>query len=57
MYLEDIMTVPASLAGLPSISVPAGFSEGMPVGLQLIGKQKDDANILSLARILEETEK
>ena len=57
MYLEDIMTVPASLAGLPSISVPAGSSEGMPVGLQLIGKQKDDANILSLARILEETEK
>ena len=51
------MTVPASLAGLPSISVPAGSSEGMPVGLQLIGKQKDDANILSLARILEETEK
>ena len=57
MYLEDIMTVPASLAGLPAISVPAGYSEGMPVGLQLIGKQKDDANILSLARILEETEK
>ena len=57
MYLEDIMTVPASLAGLPAISVPAGSSEGMPVGLQLIGKQKDDANILSLARILEETEK
>lgn len=55
MYLADVMTVPASLAGLPAISVPAGAtSEGLPVGVQLIGKRRDDAKLLALAKSMEE---
>lgn len=57
MYLADIMTVAPSLAGLPCISVPSGLdSQGMPVGLQVIGKQKDDASLLRLALDLEHTD-
>ncbi|MDX2775856.1 Asp-tRNA(Asn)/Glu-tRNA(Gln) amidotransferase subunit GatA [Streptomyces caniscabiei] len=55
MYLADIMTVPPSLAGLPAISVPAGQSrDGLPIGVQLIGKRKSDAALLALAGSLEE---
>ncbi len=54
MYLEDVMTVPASLAGLPAISVPAGRVNNLPVGLQVIGRQKSDAELLALARVIEE---
>ncbi|MES2630338.1 MAG: Asp-tRNA(Asn)/Glu-tRNA(Gln) amidotransferase subunit GatA [Patescibacteria group bacterium] len=51
MYLADIMTVPASLAGLPAISVPAGKSEsGLPIGVQLIGPRKSDSLLLALAK-------
>ncbi len=51
MYLADIMTVPASLAGLPALSVPAGETkDGLPVGVQLIGQRKSDALLLALAR-------
>lgn len=54
MYLADIMTVPASLAGLPAISVPAGdTSQGLPVGIQFIGARRSDANLLALAKSLE----
>jgi len=54
MYLADIMTVPPSLAGLPAISVPAGVTDaGLPVGVQLIGKRKSDAQLLALARSME----
>lgn len=54
MYLNDIMTVPASLAGLPAISVPGGVdSESMPVGIQLIGPRKSDAKLMSVARSME----
>lgn len=54
MYLADVMTVPASLAGLPAISVPAGNTDdGLPVGVQLIGQRRSDANLLALARSLE----
>ena len=55
MYLADILNVPASLAGLPAISVPAGKTEaGLPVGVQIIGKMESDSNILALADSLEE---
>ena len=55
MYLADIMTVPASLAGLPAISVPAGNSEsGLPIGVQLVGQRRSDATLLALAKSLEE---
>jgi aspartyl-tRNA(Asn)/glutamyl-tRNA(Gln) amidotransferase subunit A len=54
MYLADIMTVPPSLAGLPAISVPAGVTDGgLPVGVQLVGKRKSDAELLALAASLE----
>ncbi len=46
MYLEDIFVTGASLAGLPALSIPCGFSQGMPIGLQLIGKRFDEATIL-----------
>jgi aspartyl-tRNA(Asn)/glutamyl-tRNA(Gln) amidotransferase subunit A len=54
MYLNDIMTVPASLAGLPAISVPAGLnSEGLPIGAQLMGPMKSDADLMALAKTME----
>ena len=54
MYLSDIMTVPASLAGLPAISVPAGDNEeGLPVGVQLVGDYRSDSNLLKLAAQVE----
>lgn len=54
MYLADIMTVPASLAGLPAISVPAGHtSEQLPVGIQLIGPNKSDSSLMALAKEVE----
>jgi aspartyl-tRNA(Asn)/glutamyl-tRNA(Gln) amidotransferase subunit A len=56
MYLADIMTVPASLAGLPAVSIPAGTGEvsGLPIGIQVIGRQQSDAVVLSLAKQIEE---
>jgi aspartyl-tRNA(Asn)/glutamyl-tRNA(Gln) amidotransferase subunit A len=54
MYLNDIMTVPASLAGLPAVSVPAGTDQsGLPVGVQLIGPMRSDAALLAIARSME----
>jgi aspartyl-tRNA(Asn)/glutamyl-tRNA(Gln) amidotransferase subunit A len=50
MYLNDIYTVPVNLAGLPGISVPAGFDrKGLPIGLQLIGRYFDEARVLNVA--------
>ena len=55
MYMSDVMSVPASMAGLPAVSVPAGKTDaGLPVGVQIIGKMKSDASILALADSLEE---
>jgi len=54
MYLNDIYTVPANLAGLPGISIPSGFtSSGLPIGFQLIGRPFEEANLLRLARAAE----
>jgi len=57
MYLIDIMTVAINMVGVPAISVPAGTSDGMPVGLQLIAPQRHDRALLELARFYEETQK
>jgi aspartyl-tRNA(Asn)/glutamyl-tRNA(Gln) amidotransferase subunit A len=55
MYLNDLFTIPASLAGLPGISVPAGYStEGLPVGLQIIGKPLDESTVLRVAHAYEQ---
>lgn len=54
MYLNDVFTVPTSLAGLPGISVPAGLSEGgLPLGLQLVGRAFDEETLLRVAGVLE----
>ena len=49
VYLEDIYTLSVNLAGLPAMSIPAGFSEGLPVGLQLIGNYFTEAGLLNIA--------
>ena len=55
MYLNDVFTVTVNLAGLPGISVPAGLDQqGLPLGLQLIGKPWDEADLLNLAYVLEQ---
>ena len=48
MYLQDIYTIATNLAGLPGMSVPAGFSNGLPVGLQIIGNYFDEARMLNV---------
>jgi aspartyl-tRNA(Asn)/glutamyl-tRNA(Gln) amidotransferase subunit A len=54
MYLNDVFTVPVNLAGLPGISVPAGLSaEGLPLGLQVIGRAFDEATVLRVAEVIE----
>ena len=55
MYLEDIFTVTVNMAGLPGISVPGGLSaEGLPLGLQLIGKPFDEATLFAAAQAIED---
>jgi aspartyl-tRNA(Asn)/glutamyl-tRNA(Gln) amidotransferase subunit A len=55
MYLNDVFTVPASLAGLPAMSVPGGLdSTGLPLGLQIIGKPLDEQGVLNAALAIEE---
>ena len=49
MYLEDIYTLGVNLAGLPGMSIPAGFADGLPVGLQLIGPHFSEARLLNIA--------
>ena len=54
LYLEDIMTVAISLAGLPAISVPTDTGDELPVGLQIVGKQQQDAEVIQFASMVEE---
>ncbi len=54
MYLADVFTIPANMAGIPGISLPCGFSDGLPVGMQLLGKSFDETNLLSIAHAYEQ---
>jgi aspartyl-tRNA(Asn)/glutamyl-tRNA(Gln) amidotransferase subunit A len=54
MYLSDVMTVAVNLVGIPAISIPAGASHGLPVGLQLMAPQRHDRALLSTAKLTEE---
>jgi aspartyl-tRNA(Asn)/glutamyl-tRNA(Gln) amidotransferase subunit A len=54
MYLCDVLTIPVNLAGLPGISVPCGYSDGLPVGLQVIGPRFADARVLRVAQAYEQ---
>ena len=54
MYLNDVFTVTTNLAGLPGLSLPGGVSaEGLPLGLQLIGRPLDEGTLFSLASVME----
>jgi aspartyl-tRNA(Asn)/glutamyl-tRNA(Gln) amidotransferase subunit A len=54
MYANDICAVPANLAGIPAISVPGGLSEGLPVGVQLMGDHFTEPMLLRAARATEQ---
>jgi aspartyl-tRNA(Asn)/glutamyl-tRNA(Gln) amidotransferase subunit A len=55
MYLNDVFTVPASLAGLPAMSVPGGLdAQGLPLGLQIIGRPLDEQGVLDAALAIEQ---
>ncbi|GBD45557.1 Glutamyl-tRNA(Gln) amidotransferase subunit A [bacterium HR41] len=54
MYLSDVCTVPMSLAGIPAISIPAGLSDGLPVGLQIAGPPFSENRVLEVAHALEQ---
>jgi aspartyl-tRNA(Asn)/glutamyl-tRNA(Gln) amidotransferase subunit A len=54
MYANDILTIPVNLAGVPAISVPCGFVNGLPVGLQIIGKHFDESTIYRVAHAFEQ---
>lgn len=54
MYLSDVMTVPASLAGIPALSIPVGLSSaGLPIGVQVIAPMREDAKLLAFAKSME----
>ncbi|OYD13777.1 Asp-tRNA(Asn)/Glu-tRNA(Gln) amidotransferase GatCAB subunit A [candidate division WOR-3 bacterium JGI_Cruoil_03_44_89] len=55
MYLSDLCTVSVSLAGLPAISIPAGYRKGLPVGVQLVGRRLEEETLLKIAHFLEKT--
>ncbi|MBA2521183.1 MAG: Asp-tRNA(Asn)/Glu-tRNA(Gln) amidotransferase subunit GatA [Chloroflexia bacterium] len=54
MYLADIFTIPANMAGIPGLAVPCGFSQGLPVSLQILGRSFDEATILRIANAYEQ---
>ena len=53
MYLSDACTLPVNMAGLPGVSIPAGLSDGLPVGLQIVGAPWGELAMLRLARAYE----
>lgn len=56
MYLTDIFTIPANMAGIPGVSVPCGFSNDMPVGLQFLGPAFDESTMLGVAHAYEQSQ-
>ncbi|MBX5446045.1 Asp-tRNA(Asn)/Glu-tRNA(Gln) amidotransferase subunit GatA [Sphaerobacter sp.] len=54
MYLADIFTIPANMAGIPGVAVPCGFAHGLPVSLQLLGRAFDEATVLRVAHAYEQ---
>lgn len=54
MYANDILTIPVNLAGVPAISVPCGFQDGLPLGLQIIGKHFDEKTVYRVAHAYEQ---
>ncbi|MBT2572537.1 Asp-tRNA(Asn)/Glu-tRNA(Gln) amidotransferase subunit GatA [Bacillus sp. ISL-51] len=54
MYANDILTIPVNLAGVPGISVPCGFTDGLPLGLQIIGKHFDEGTVYRVAHAFEQ---
>jgi aspartyl-tRNA(Asn)/glutamyl-tRNA(Gln) amidotransferase subunit A len=55
MYLNDLLTIPSCMAGLPGLSIPCGLSEGLPVGLQLIGPQFAENTLFQVGHALEQS--
>ena len=55
MYLADVFTIPANMAGIPGISIPCGFSDNLPVSLQLLGKSFDEQTLLGVAHAYEQS--
>lgn len=55
LYMNDILTVPVNMAGLPGMSIPCGFKEGLPIGMQIIGKAFDEGTMLKAAYAFEQT--
>ena len=55
MYLSDVLTIPSCMAGLPGLNVPCGLSEGLPVGLQLIGPQRSENVLFRVGHALEQS--
>ena len=54
MYLNDILTIPANMAGLPGMSVPCGFVDGLPTGLQIIGPRFSEARLYDIGMAYEQ---
>src|SRR5690606_11155078 len=54
MYLADVFTIPANMAGIPGIAVPCGFADGLPVSLQIMGRAFDEETVLRVAHAYEQ---
>ena len=55
MYLADVFTIPANMAGIPGLAVPCGFSQGLPVSLQILGRAFDEETILRIGHAYEQS--